>query len=147
LITIIPFQEEYRDDMLFCLLSAKDALGRRPSINEDLLDIQGNYFAKGDLFWLAVDECNRVAGMLGVHVVPPADMWLKRLYINPSQKRRGIGGMLLAQAEAFAESRGVQRIHTRFSDDYNEAALFYPAKGFAADERSEGLRHLVKILR
>ena len=147
MITIIPFREKYRDDMLFCLLSAKDALGRRPSINEDLLDIQGNYFAKGDMFWLAVDESNRVVGMLGVHAVSPADMWLKRLYVKPSQKRMGIGSLLLKQAEAFAESKSVQRIHTRFSDDYEEAAMFYPAKGFVDCGRSEGLRHLVKILR
>jgi len=147
MITIIPFREEYRDDMLFCLLSAKDALGRRPTINEDLLDIQGNYFAKGDMFWLAMDESNRVAGMLGVHAVPPADLWLKRLYVKPSQKRRGIGSLLLKQAETFALSKNVQTIHTRFSDDYREAAMFYPAKGFADVERSEGMRHLVKNLR
>ena len=146
LITIIPFRKEYRDDMLFCLLSAKDAIGRRPSINEDLLDIQANYFAKGDMFWLAVDEAERVAGMLGVHVVSQADIWLKRLYVKPSQKRKGIGSMLLAEAEKFAASRGMQKIHTRFSGDYEEAAMFYSAKGFVACERSEGLCHLVKIL-
>ena len=146
LITIIPFQDKHRDDMLFCLLSAKDAIGGRLSINEDLFDIKENYLAKGDSFWLAIDETDRVVGMLGVHVVSSTDMWLKRLYVKPSQKRKGIGSALLAKAEEFAESRGVRVVHTRFSNDYKEAAEFYPSKGFVFYEEIEELNHLVKIL-
>ena len=34
---IIPFEESYRDDLIFMILQAKDALGRKPGLNEDLL--------------------------------------------------------------------------------------------------------------
>ena len=37
---IIPFEESYRDDLIFMILQAKDALGRKPGLNEDLLDIK-----------------------------------------------------------------------------------------------------------
>lgn len=37
---IITFEEKYRDDLIFMILEAKDALGRVPGLNEDLLDIQ-----------------------------------------------------------------------------------------------------------
>ncbi|MCQ2429131.1 MAG: hypothetical protein MJ192_02255 [Clostridia bacterium] len=40
---IIRYDEIYRDDMIFMVLQAKDALGRKPTINTDLLDIQANY--------------------------------------------------------------------------------------------------------
>ena len=40
---IIKFEEIYRDDMIFMVLQAKDALGRKPTINPDLLDIKANY--------------------------------------------------------------------------------------------------------
>ena len=33
------YEEKYRDDLIFMVLQAKDALGRIPSINADLLDI------------------------------------------------------------------------------------------------------------
>ena len=132
--------------MIYCLLSAKDAIGRRSKINEDLFDIQGSYLANGDMFWLAVDENDRVVGMLGIRIVSSTDIWLKRLYIKPSQKRRGIGSTLLAQAEKFATSNDMQKIHTQFPDDYKEAAEFYPAKGFVAIDGIEGLNHLVKVL-
>ena len=36
---IKPFENRYRDDLIFMVLEAKDALGRKPRINEDLLDI------------------------------------------------------------------------------------------------------------
>ena len=143
---IIPFQDQYRDDLLFCHLAAKDALGRRPSINEDLLDIQANYFAKGDCFWIALDDADRVVGMLGVDTISPTDLWLRRLYVKPGLKRMGIGSMLLAQAEAFAKEKDVRIIHTRFPDSYPEAAVFYPAKGFVDAGESDGLRHMVKAL-
>ena len=44
---IIPFEEKYRDDMIFMVLEAKNALGRVPRLNEDLLDIQKNYLDNG----------------------------------------------------------------------------------------------------
>ena len=48
---IKKFEEKYRDDLIFMILEAKDALGRKPTINEDLLDIKANYFDRGDMFW------------------------------------------------------------------------------------------------
>ena len=59
---IKPYEEKYRDDMIFMVLQAKDALGRKPAINADLLDIKMNYFERGDMFWVAVDEDDRVIG-------------------------------------------------------------------------------------
>ena len=33
---IIPFEESYRDDLIFMILQAKDALGRKRGLNEDV---------------------------------------------------------------------------------------------------------------
>lgn len=38
---IIEYSDQYRDDMIFMVLEAKNTLGRIPHLNEDLLDIQG----------------------------------------------------------------------------------------------------------
>ncbi|MDD3972167.1 MAG: GNAT family N-acetyltransferase [Clostridia bacterium] len=143
---IISFEQKYRDDAIFCLLSAKDSLGRLPSLNEDLLDIQKNYFDKGDMFWVAIDDNNRVIGMIGTNTTSKTDMWLKRLFIKPTLKRQGLGSALLKTAEEYARAKGIVTIHTRFSDDFGEASKFYPAKGFIESERSNGLRHLIKII-
>ena len=98
------------------------------------------------MFWIAVDDCDRVIGMVGTKAVSADDMWLKRLFIKPDYKRGGLGSALLAAAEGFAASRGIAVIHTRFSHNYEEAAAFYPAMGFVEAGESEGMRHFVKGL-
>ena len=62
---IIPYEDKYRDDMIFMILEAKNALGRVPGLNEDLLDIKKYYLDKGDMFFIAVDENDRVIGSVG----------------------------------------------------------------------------------
>ena len=37
--------------MIFMVLEAKNALGRVPKLNEDLLDIRKSYFEKSDAFF------------------------------------------------------------------------------------------------
>lgn len=48
--TFIPYEDKYRDDMIFMVLQAKDALGRVPGLNEDLLDIREHYLDTGDMY-------------------------------------------------------------------------------------------------
>ena len=67
---IIPYDEKYRDDMIFMVLEAKDALGRVPRLNEDLLDVQKNYIDTGDMFWLAIDEHDRVMAVSAITPSP-----------------------------------------------------------------------------
>ena len=154
-VTIVPYKDQYRADMLFCYLSAKDAIsGEAPGqwgqleLKDDLLDIDKYYFGRGDVFYLALDWNGRVVGMIGTHIVSPGEMWLKRLFIKPGFKRKGIGGKLLAEAEQFASAKGITIIHTRFADWYREAAAFYPAKGFIDAEFDKAdkkyLRHMIK---
>ncbi|MBQ5905518.1 MAG: GNAT family N-acetyltransferase, partial [Clostridia bacterium] len=70
---IIKFEPKYRDDLIFMILEAKNALGRVPGLNEDLLDIQKNYFDKGDMFWVALDDNDRVIGSVGYSSIENSD--------------------------------------------------------------------------
>jgi len=144
MIEVIRFDEKYRDDTIFCLLLSKDVIGQIPRLNEDLLNIQKNYFDNNDMFWIALDKNKRVVGMVGTKTVSPTDMWLKRLYVKPMFKKMGIGSALLATVERYAVEKGVNNVHTRFIDDYIEASHFYTDKGFVEVEQSDGLRHFIK---
>ncbi|MCL2814292.1 MAG: GNAT family N-acetyltransferase [Oscillospiraceae bacterium] len=128
------------------MLLAKDAKGKAPRLNEDVLDIQKSYLDKNEMFYIAVDNDDRVIGMLGTNTFSETDMWLKRLYVKPGMKRQGIASALLLAVEEYASAKGINQIHTRFSDDNDEAPHFYFARGFCEVVRSEDLRHLVKIL-
>ena len=128
---IIPYEAKYRDDMIFMVLSAKDALGRIPRLNEDLLDIEAAYLRKGG-FWLALDENDRVVGCVGYSSEPDsAEVTLHRLYVKPAMKRRGIGSALLLTAEEAIRNAGKTAVRVHLGGaEYWESRLFYPKHGY-----------------
>lgn len=130
---IIPYEDKYRDDMIFIVLQAKDALGRIPGLNEDLLDIRGNYLDNGDMFWLALDNSDRVIGCIGYNSLPnSAEVKLHRLYVKANLKRQGIGTALLRTAEVHIKAQGKTAIHVHLGGkEYFESRSFYPKHGYA----------------
>ncbi len=143
---IIPYQDEYRDDMIFMVLQAKDALGRRPRLNPDLLDIRTNYLDRGDLFWLALDENSRVVGCVGFSAIPgTTEAWIHRLYVKAALKRRGIGSALLATAEEAMRRQGITAALVHLGEpreQWFESYAFYPKHGY----REVAPRHMRKKL-
>ncbi len=84
---IIQFEPRCRDDLIFMILEAKNALCRVPGLNKDLLDIEKHYFAKGDMFWIAVDEQDKVIGSVGYNSIPDSsEIWLHRLFVKANRK-------------------------------------------------------------
>ena len=133
---IISFEEKYRDDMLFMVLSAKNALGRVPRLNEDLLDVRKNFLEKGHPFWLAIDEFDRVIGCIGTRTDEEGNLFLSRLYVKFDCKRHGIGSKLLELAENSARERGYKEIHVHLGKDYLESHIFYPKRGYVEYKES-----------
>lgn len=129
---IIKYEKRYRDDLIFMVLEAKNALGRVPTLNDDLLDLDGFYFNKGDMFWIAVDENDRVIGCVGCNLLSDNEAVLHRLYIKYSLKRQGIGTQLLTVAESFAKENGrkYMKVHLGDKTDYYESRQFYPKHGY-----------------
>ena len=105
---IKPYEAQYRDDLIFMVLQAKDALGRKPTINDDLLDIRANYLDRGDGFWIAIDGDDRVIGCIGFSkTADPTQAYLHRLFVKASEKRKGIGSLLLETAENAMRQQGI----------------------------------------
>ncbi len=127
---IITFEEKYRDDMIFMVLSAKNAIGRIPKLNEDLLDIKANYFDKGHPFWIALDEFDRVIGCIGTREDDEGNIFLSHLFVKYDLKRHGIGSKLLELAEKSVRERGYKEVHVHLGKDYLESHIFYPKHGY-----------------
>ncbi|MBR1586294.1 MAG: GNAT family N-acetyltransferase [Clostridia bacterium] len=132
---IISFDPRYRDDMIFLVLQAKDALGCVPRLNEDLLDVSANYLQQGDGFFLALSDDDRVIGCIGVQINGESAR-LRRFYVKANAKRQGIGSQLLATAEQFARAHGAKEAVVHMGDPahYWESALFYPKHGYETAE-------------
>lgn len=141
---ILPYDEKYRDDMIFMVLEAKNALGRVPRLNDDLLDIRGNYLEPGDMFWLAVDDDDRVIGCVGYNsIAASTEVRLHRLYVKCTLKRQGIGTALLQTAEHYVREQGKTAVHVHLGGkEYFESRQFYPKHGY----REYALSYLKKVL-
>ena len=128
------FEPRYRDDLIFMVLQAKDALGRVPSLNEDLLNIRAHYFDRGDAFFIATDENDRVVGCAGYSRTENAnEAFVHRLYVKASLKRRGIGTRLLKTVENAMRANGVtvSRVHLgEPREQWFESYAFYPKHGY-----------------
>ena len=130
---IIKFESKYRDDLIFMILEAKNALGRVPGLNEDLLDIQKNYFDKGNMFWIALDDNNRVIGSIGYNSTQNSDdVVLHRLFVKANLKHQGIGTILLKTAEDHLRAIGKKTVivHLGNKEDFYESWQFYPKHGY-----------------
>ena len=143
---IIPFEESYRDDLIFMILQAKDALGRKPGLNEDLLDIKSHYFDKGGRFWIAIDENDRVIGSIGyVRVDGTNEAFIHRLFVKVVEKHKGIGTALLKVAEEYMKNNKilVSKVHLGTpKEDWFESYSFYLKHGYEEYEE----RYMRKLL-
>ena len=143
---IIHFEESYRDDLIFMILQAKDALGRKPGLNEDLLDIKSNYFDKGGRFWISIDENDRVIGSIGyVRVDGTNEAFIHRLFVKAAEKHKGIGTALLMVAEEYMKNNKilVSKVHLGTpKEDWFESYSFYPKYGY--EEYEDG--YMKKLL-
>lgn len=128
------YEEKYRDDLIFMVLQAKDALGRKPTINKDLLDIKKNYFDCGDMFWIAINEEDRVIGCIGYSKTDNlSEAFLHRFYVKASEKHKGIGTKLLQIAENEMRKQGVtvSLVHLGApKEQWFESYSFYPKNGY-----------------
>ena len=126
--TIIPYEDKYRDDMIFMVLEAKDALGRVPTLNQDLLCVKEHYKGR---FWLALGEEGRVIGCVGYEPFDDCAAKLHRLYVKASLKRRGIGSALLQTAEEHMRRDGYRYAVVHLGGkEYYESRQFYPKHGY-----------------
>lgn len=132
-IHIIPYSDSYRDDMIFMVLQAKDALGRIPVLNDDLLNVNKNYIESGNSFYIALNDDNRVVGCVGyLREENASEAFLHRFYIKASEKRKGIGTALLKTVESDMKERGitVSKVHLGNIEYYYESYSFYPKNGY-----------------
>ena len=128
---IIQYEDCYRDDMIFMVLEAKNALGRVPRLNKDLLDVQRYYLSQGEMFWLALNEDNRVIGCIGYNKYDQNTAKLHRLYIKWNLKRQGIGTELLKTAEEQMKKAGYRYSIVHLGGkEYFESKQFYPKHGY-----------------
>ena len=97
-----------------------------PALDADLDDPAAAYAA----LWVALDEGN-VVGSVALRDLGGTRVELKRMYLRPEQRGRGLGKELLALALAWARAHETQVVRLDTSERMVAARHLYEAHGFA----------------
>jgi GNAT superfamily N-acetyltransferase len=112
------------------------------ALSEEICRIPEYYAERSGGFWVAV-EAGRLLGTFGLEQAGSDAMELRRMYVDPAVRRRGIASAMLECAEAECRRRGVERLVLSTSELQREAIALYEKFGFSCirEERVEERTH------
>ncbi|MEM7547881.1 MAG: GNAT family N-acetyltransferase [Pseudomonadota bacterium] len=139
--TIRPYVPTDQDDVsaLFTIVNRAlappdmaDAFARYvdQALKDDMGRIPDFYVKPGGGFWVAVDG-TRLVGMFGLEKTGDGVMELRRMYVHPDARRRGIARHMLDRAERECARLGAARLTLSTSEVQPAALSLYRRSGYA----------------
>lgn len=99
------------------------------SLKEEIGRIPGYYGERGGGFWVAAWD-RALVGMFGLEQAGPAAMELRRMYVAPGARRRGVARLMLQRAEIECRRRGARELVLSTSELQQDALAPYRGSGF-----------------
>jgi putative acetyltransferase len=140
---IVPYEERHRDGFRTLVSDTLREFGFEPDpeLDPDLLDPAGAYTS----LWIAVSD-GRVVGSVALGAQGSGTLVLKRMYLRPEQRGRGLGRRLLETALAEARASGAKRVKLDTTERMEAARALYERYGFKqvrGDDPRQGQRRLL----
>jgi len=129
---IVPFEASHASAVLDVIgdVFREYAMTFEPSgFDADLTDIRRCYLERGGRFWVLVDE-GRVVGTVAVVPTGRVGCEVKRLYLLPEYRGRGLGRALLDQTLDWATASGYGHIVAWSDARLGTAHAVYERLGF-----------------
>lgn len=99
------------------------------SLREEIDRIAAYYGERHGGFWVAVDGTG-VLGMFGLEPSSAGAMELRRMYVDPDARRRGVARAMLQFAEDECRGRRMLRLDLSTSELQGAAVSLYKASGY-----------------
>ena len=99
------------------------------SLQQEMDRIAEYYADKKGQFWVALYE-DDIVGMYGLEPSGSDAMELRRLYVDPACRRRGIGRMLVQHAEEYCRTKSILKLDLSTSELQSEALSLYQNGGY-----------------
>jgi GNAT superfamily N-acetyltransferase len=99
------------------------------SLAEEIDRIPDYYSQRKGGFWVAADG-ERLVGMFGLEPSSDGAMELRRMYVDPDSRRRGIARAMLDFAEEECRRRNRRRMNLSTSELQTEALALYQNAGY-----------------
>ena len=124
---IVPFQPTHVDGFRALVSETLREFGFEPDpkLDADLDDPTAAYTA----LWIAVDG-DTVVGSVALRELGDNAVELKRMYLRPDQRGRGLGKRLLGVALDWARANGMRSVRLDTSERMVVAQRLYEANGF-----------------
>ena len=99
------------------------------SIGAEIGRVSSYYNDKCGSFWVA--SCDEeIVGMFGLEPSGESAQELRRMYVDPDWRRRGIAGKMLRHAEDHCRNIGINRLDLSTSEVQPAALAFYRSSGY-----------------
>ncbi|MEQ9040240.1 MAG: GNAT family N-acetyltransferase [Silicimonas sp.] len=115
------------------------------ALREEIDNIARYYAARGGQFFVA-SAAGGLVGMFGLEQAEPGAAELRRMYVDPRFRRRGIGRDLLARAETEAQKAGCKRMILSTSELQTAALTLYRNTGYRKVRQEVATRATNKTL-
>ncbi len=99
------------------------------SMREEIDRISEYYRERRGSFWVAAID-SKIVGTFGLEPSGPDAMELRRMYVDPDWRRRGIAGKMLLFVEDQCRANNVRQLDLSTSEIQLEALSFYRKSGF-----------------
>jgi putative acetyltransferase len=96
----------------------------------DLGDIEAHYQQRNGRFDVLVDADGTLLGCVGLYPLDPTTIELRKMYLAPSARGRGLGRQLLQHAVREARALGFDRMTLETASVLKEAIALYRRCGF-----------------
>ena len=109
-----------------------ESYGLKPSPQDtdaDLYDLKGHYGDLGGDFSVMLDK-DRIIGTVAIHNMGNRVCELRKMYLDPEYRRRGLGKQLLEYSLAKARDLGFNRVTLETATALKEAVALYESYGF-----------------
>jgi GNAT superfamily N-acetyltransferase len=125
--SLVPFEPQYADGFRSLVADTLREFGFEldPEFDTDIDDPASVYAA----MWVAV-EGREVVGSVALRDLGNGSVELKRMYLRPTQRGRGLGKQLLGLALAWAREHRFDTVRLDTSERMLAAQRFYEAHGF-----------------
>ena len=115
--------------------------GVRPgpaATDADLDDIEGRYLRAGGIFEVVTDSAGTIVASVGLLPIDSDACELRKMYVAPALRGKGLGKFLLERAIAYARARGFSHLELETASVLKQAIRLYTAAGFR-QVRKDGL--------
>lgn len=118
------------EGLVFGVLESYGLPFDRDGSDEDLADIESNYFGRGGVFEVIENDAGTIVGTVGLYPIDEITIELRKMYLDPSIRGRGLGKLILQKMILKAKSLGYARIYLDTSSALREAVFLYERIGF-----------------